>query len=403
MRFAIVLLAATLCHSQTFTQRGYFETRTYLYPQTAPGDRGHVIAESLLHYETAWRATPELRIAGAIDAQTDTHRETERSLHLSWLDREIQRPALAIRRLSAAWSHGPLTIEVGRQLVRWGKADILNPTDRFAPRDFLNVVHNEYLPVTAARVTYGNQADSIDFVAVPLFTPSRTPLLNQRWGIAPVGIPIVEEASRFPGGTQMGARWNHIGKAAEFSLSAFDGFQHLPLVDAQLSGAPQPVLKLQRFYPRLRTYGGDLAIPLPLVTLKTEAAYFDTRYPAAARYVLYVIQLERQTGEWSLVGGYAGQVVTRAADTPAFDAERGLTRALLGRAAYTIDTNRTAAFEAAVRQNGRGASLRLEYSQAFGQHWRATAGFAVIRGSDGDFLGQYRRNSYGNVEFRYSF
>ena len=37
------------------------------------------------------------------------------------------------------------TIEVGRQLVRWGKADILNPTDRFAPRDFLNVVHNEYL------------------------------------------------------------------------------------------------------------------------------------------------------------------------------------------------------------------------------------------------------------------
>ena len=75
MRFAIALLAAALCHSQTFTQRGYFETRTYLYPQTAPGDRGHVIAESMLHYETAWRATPDLRIAGAIDAQTDTHRE----------------------------------------------------------------------------------------------------------------------------------------------------------------------------------------------------------------------------------------------------------------------------------------------------------------------------------------
>ena len=120
------------------------------------------------------------------------------------------------------------------------------------------------------------------------------------------------------------------------------------------AAAPQPVLKLQRFYPRLRTYGGDLAIPLPLVTLKTEAAYFDTRYAAAARYILYVIQLERQTGEWTLVGGYAGQVVTRTAAAPAFDAERGLTRAFLGRAAYTIDTNRSAAREAAVRQNGEG-------------------------------------------------
>lgn len=403
MRFAIALFSAALCQSQTFTQRGYFETRAYLYPQAAPGDRGHVIAESVLHYEAAWRVTPELRIAGALDAQADTHRETERTLHLSWLDRELQRPALAVRRLSAAWSHGPLTIEVGRQLVRWGKADILNPTDRFAPRDFLNVVHTEYLPVAAARVTYGNQADTIDFVAVPLFTPSRTPLLNQRWGIAPVGIPIVEEASRFPGGTQVGARWNHIAAAAEFSLSVFDGFQHLPLADARLAGALQPVVKLQRFYPKLRTYGADLAIPLPLVTLKTEAAYFDTRYPAATRYLLYVIQLERQTGEWTLVGGYAGQVVTRAAAVPAFDAERGLTRAFLGRASYTIDTNRSAALEAAVRQNGEGASIRLEYSQAWGQHWRATAGFAVIRGSPDDFLGQYRRNSYGNVEIRYSF
>ena len=219
MRFAIALLAVSLGHAQTFTQRGYFETRTYIYPQAAPGDSGRVIAESVLHYETAWRPAPGLRLAGAIDAQTDTHRETQRSLHLSWLDRELQRPAFAVRRLSAAWSHGPLTIEVGRQLVRWGKADILNPTDRFAPRDFLNVVHTDFLPVTAARVTYGNQTDTIDFVAVPLFTPSRTPLLNQRWGIAPVGIPIVEEPSRFPGGTQTGARWNHIAAGAEFSLS----------------------------------------------------------------------------------------------------------------------------------------------------------------------------------------
>jgi hypothetical protein len=47
--------------------------------------------------------------------------------------------------------------------------------------------------------------------------------------------------------------------------------------------------------------------------------------------------------------------------------------------------------------------LRSEYSQALGQHWRVTAGFTAIRGEPTDFLGQYRRNSYARINFRYSF
>jgi hypothetical protein len=47
--------------------------------------------------------------------------------------------------------------------------------------------------------------------------------------------------------------------------------------------------------------------------------------------------------------------------------------------------------------------VRFEYSQLFGQHWRATGGIAWIRGDMDDFLGQYRRNSYGSLALRYSF
>jgi len=56
-----------------------------------------------------------------------------------------------------------------------------------------------------------------------------------------------------------------------------------------------------------------------------------------------------------------------------------------------------------VRQNGKGVWAKLEYSQAFGQHWRATAGFGLIRGEADDFLGQYRRNSHIILMARYSF
>jgi hypothetical protein len=68
-----------------------------------------------------------------------------------------------------------------------------------------------------------------------------------------------------------------------------------------------------------------------------------------------------------------------------------------------VDVNRSLAFEAVVRQNGDGAYLKAEYSQAVGQHWRATAGFALLRGDAADFLGRYRRNSHAILALRYSF
>jgi hypothetical protein len=119
--------------------------------------------------------------------------------------------------------------------------------------------------------------------------------------------------------------------------------------------------------------------------------------------VLYVLQLERQTGEWVLVGGYAGEAVTARRAALTFAPDRGMTRSIVARASYTIDPNRSVAFESAVRQNGNGVYAKAEYSQARGQHWRATVTGIVIAGSEDDFLGQYHRNSHATVALRYSF
>jgi len=113
--------------------------------------------------------------------------------------------------------------------------------------------------------------------------------------------------------------------------------------------------------------------------------------------------LERQAGEWTFVVGYAGQAITSHGTSIAYSPVRGLTRALVTHAGYTIDTNRSVALEAVIRQNGRGVLLKPEYTQAFGQHWRLTAGFALIRGAGSDFLGQYHRNSHAILTVRYSF
>jgi hypothetical protein len=404
----VVLWAPHLCFAQTYTERGFVETGGTFYPQKAPNDRAHAVGDSLFRYEGFYTASPSLQIAGAIDLRTDTHRQVERGFKLSWQDREIRRPLGEVRRLTATYHRGPLTFELGKQFIRWGKTDIVTPTDRFAPRDFLTVVDNEFLAVTAARLNYQNGSNTIEAVWSPRLTPSRIPLVGQRWvpGVpqSGIGVNIRDAGAVFPGGPQSGIRWNHTG-SVEYEVSLYQGFNHLPSFNpvAVNSGLNGVEIDLQRFYPKMLMAGGDVAIPSSLFTVKAEAAHFSSSDNRSDEYGIYVLQLERQAGEWFFVGGYAGEVITRRGSLPNFAPDRGFTETLLGRAGYTIDTNRSVAVETAVRQNGDGLWLKGEYSQALGQHWRATFNLTLIRGEPGDFLGQYRRNSHAVVVVRYSF
>jgi hypothetical protein len=395
------LLALIL--AQNFEQRGFIEDQTLVYPQTAPNDSGQVVNQILLRWDASYQLTPWLKFSGSLDARADSHEQTERIWSLDVDDRSIRRPAFSLRRASATLHKGKFTAELGRQFIRWGKADILNPTDRFAPKDYLSsVVSSDFLGVVAARVTYESGSNTVDVVWQPLFTPSRTPLLNQRWTALPSeaqGIPIIDDGARYPGGSQYGARFNHIGAGYEASACFFEGYNNLPYFTAveTISG-----VDVQRYYPKLRLYGADLAVPLTWFTVKTEGAYFTSTTAGADEYALYVIQLERQVKEWTFVGGYAGEIVTRSSGNPLeFAPDRGFARSVLGHAGWTIDANRSLALEASVRLHGSVA--KAEYSQAFGQHWRATAGATWIRGAETDFIGQYHRNSYLSLTIRYSF
>jgi hypothetical protein len=386
LAFALLLL------TQNFSQRGFVESSATLYPHSAVNDSTHFVGEMLLRDEVFYRPRKDFQISGGVDLRTDTHHQVERTFHFSsfyFFDRELQRPLFAIRRLSAEYHHGGFNIEAGKQFVRWGRADILNPTDRFAPRDFLTVFNNEFLGITAVRTTYERRSNTIDVVWAPQFTPSRIPLQGQRWLPVPEGIALPPFQFETPKGSQAGVRWSHLG-SVEFSGAYYQGFNDVPSPD--------------QTYTKLQMYGGDAAVPLRWLTVKTEAGYFDFAGTRADDYVQYVIQLERQSGEWFFVGGYAGEIlVHRGTQVVNFNPDRGISKSILGRAGYTIDSNRSIVVETAVHQNGKGLWTKFEYSQAFGQHWRLTSSVSLIRGMPGDFLGQYRSNSNGLIAVKYSF
>jgi len=400
----VLLVGSAPAAAQTFTQRGFVQGVLTGYPWTTPRDDTRVVADTLGRWEPGVRAG-SWRLDGAFEGRLDTHDMTQHSAEVTYWDRSLQRPALSVARLTASWARGPLTIEVGKQLVRWGKTDILVPTDRFAPRDYLTVVDADWLGVTAARVTLAKASNSLDLVVTPRMTPSRTPLFDQRWvALPPSAGPfvLVDDGASFPDGAQFGVRWNRVGSRLEHSISFFRGFDHLPIFSARPTGRPAEIA-IRRDYAALTSVGADVAVPTRWVTLKAEAAWLDGRTHDAGEYVLYVVQAERQRGEWLFVGGYAGEYERRQGTPFRYSADRGLTRAFIGRASLTIDTNRSLFFEAVARQDGDGFYGRFEYTHALPHGWRATAAAVAFAGDDDDFLGRQERNSFARLTLRYSF
>jgi hypothetical protein len=390
--------------AQTFEQRGFVDTVFSVYPLTERDDVSRAVAEGLARWEPSLRAG-RWRFEASFDVRFDSDDMTERRFAVTWWDRTTRRPVAAVRQASASWARGIADITVGKQFIRWGKTDILIPTDRFAARDYLNVVETDVFGVTAARVVLTRGNDSLDLVYVPKLTPSRIPLFDQRWVVLPpeaAGLPLVDDGARYAATAQAGARWNHVGRYHEHSISFYRGLNHLPLIDVAVAPSP-PTIHVQRRAAQLTSVGVDAVVPFAFVTVKGEAAWLASDTPDADELILYVVQVERQIGEWLLVGGYAGEHVIDEHLMYRFAPDRGLARSIVGRAGLTIDTNRSLTIEAVVRQDGDGFYGSTEYSQAVGSHWRVTGTLAVFAGSDDDYFGQFRHNSFLALSVRYSF
>jgi hypothetical protein len=391
---------------QTISHRGFVEGTAFVFPMEAREDPTQLVGDLLAREEVSVRPARWLLMVAGLDFRANTDDQVEDGWDLDFSDRGTARPRLSVRRLAGTVTRGPITLEVGKQFVRWGKTDVVVPTDRFAPRDFLTVIDAPYLAITALRGTVQLGNHTLEGVWAR-FTPSRIPLLGQRWAVLPSSVPatltIVETPAAFPERGQAGVRYGQIRDRFEYSVSFFDGFNHFPEIRPEELDPSSETIALTRVYPPMRSYGADAAVPLRWFTLKSEAAYFTSSSGSTDEYVLYVVQVERQTGEWLLIGGYAGEAISEERSQVAFAPDRGLSRSFVGRASYTIDANRSVELEGAVRHNGDGLYLKAEYSQAYGQHWRGIVTGVLLAGDADDFIGQYQRNSHLRLLLRCSF
>ena len=83
-------------------------------------------------------------------------------------------------------SMGPVDLRVGRQVIRWGKSDELNPIDNFTPEDFSEFINfdraERKLPAWMVRADFQiNKEFTYETVWQPFFEPDVLPPKDSDW------------------------------------------------------------------------------------------------------------------------------------------------------------------------------------------------------------------------------
>jgi hypothetical protein len=229
-------------------------------------------------------------------------------------NRELPFADVEVREAWGAVSPGFLDIKAGRQIIAWGRADGINPTNNITPRDQTILsseyddtrLGNELLLAKIARKGFG-----ITGIWIPYFRPDVLPLDGAE---LPAGITIAEPV--YPdhriknGGYAL--RLDCFLSSFDGSLSYFNGFATLPGFDYSLGLTGLSLIP--RAY-RMQAIGADFSTTVASLGLRGEAAVKIPDDDAKSNvfvpntWVHYVFGLDKTIGNWSVLAQYSGVYV----------------------------------------------------------------------------------------------
>ena len=166
---------------------------------------------------------------------------------------------------------GDWDFRFGKQIIAWGRADRFNPTDNLTPRDFTLLapdIDEDRFGSVAAKASWNiNSSMSLTGVWLPRFRPHVFAFAAQ---------PGVTVDRDIPGSArQWAVKLDQSGKAVDWSVSYFDGFDLTP--DVSFGGINANGLIVAKFrHNRTRVLGADAATTLGAYRLATEIAYTRT-------------------------------------------------------------------------------------------------------------------------------
>ncbi|RMF87632.1 MAG: hypothetical protein D6739_01355, partial [Nitrospirae bacterium] len=243
---------------------------------------------------------------------------------------------------------------LGRQIVSWGRADAINPTDNLNPQDYREIVtiaHDDRkIPVTMVRGRRPLWGGDLDAVYIPFFEPNKFDIVGADFAfLGPGWLPPewervfvklgerfhrrritfgerspfrVDEPERRLTNGELGVRWSSHWRRIDYSLSAFTTYSDWPVIRLDPSvltrfdlsdrdtrrfleqAEVSDLLRLRKIFsmrfPRQWIYGADAETVVGPYTLRGEVAltfdrpyYRDDLSPTGKPQLSYVIGGDR--------------------------------------------------------------------------------------------------------------
>jgi hypothetical protein len=186
------------------------------------------------------------------------------------------------------------SLRLGRQIISWGRADRIGPSDYFSARDLTSLVaddEEQRLGTDALLVKrHLGQDMSISLVTAKP-SANRLPIPN---GVGP--LTALERPTR----PEVALKLDRNAELLDWSVSLHRGYDRSPYYQFQLAGAGGPAL--YRSFASTQAIGADLATSAGAWVMRAEAAYikseFDCQYCtiSARNTGKVVLGIERELG-----------------------------------------------------------------------------------------------------------
>jgi hypothetical protein len=310
---------------------------------------------------------------------------------------------------------GNFDTRIGRQIIAWGRADGINPTDRLSPNDLRALVpenDDRRMGTSAVRTTYYADRLAMSAYWLPSFRANRISLPPEVAG-------AVEERERWVG-ESWALRVEETGRAIDWSISYARVLDVSPdLIEHRVPGG-QPWIELAHH--QIRSVGVDVAGTLGRFGLRGEAAFLQTEDangldPRTKNREVFVVAGADRTfaGDWNVNLQYLFKQVFGFRDASTANGIAWQQSIFSGQAArvqhgmsarvgtkWLHDT-----FEADLSGAGyfgpRGFVIRPKLSYAVTDQLRLLAGTEIYRGDEASLFGLLRPNSTAYVEMRVTF
>ena len=316
-------------------------------------------------------------------------------------------------------SIGDVDFRIGKQIIVWGRADKLNPTDNLTPRDYTLLVpedDDQRIGAYAAKATYNFTDWSLTGIWLPEFRQNIVPLPHQ------AGVSFSENIPQGQGG---GIKVEQAGKTIDWSLSYFDGIDMN--ADLSFGSVNGNGLNLQMDHHRIRVLGADAATVVGKYGLRAEVAYTRTEDADGTNtfvknpFIYLVAGGDRTFFEYLNVNlqYYARQVsnyqspevepnpqlravaIQEAVISNQFDRfQNGISLRISNKWMNETLEGEVAGITSFTRQE---YVVRPKLVYSFSDLWKGTLGANLFRGDGNTFYGRLRDNSNIFTEIRYSF